>query len=112
MARDAGAALANMSEIWGSPAAAIPGEEYDGKQLSRLVVAERACPHSILVNRSGARFVNEGETYNELGKVFNAVDPVTREYRNLPCWAIFDRQYRERYPVLTEIGRASCRERV
>jgi succinate dehydrogenase/fumarate reductase flavoprotein subunit len=101
MAAEAGAALANMTEVWGSPAAAIPGERYEGQQLSRLLVPERACPHSILVNRSAQRFVNEGATYNELGKALNDIDPNTNDYRNLPCWAVFDAQYRAQYPVLT-----------
>jgi succinate dehydrogenase/fumarate reductase flavoprotein subunit len=101
MAAEAGAALGTMTEIWGSPAAAIPGEEYDGRPLSRLVVPERMCPHTILVNRTGRRFVNEGAPYNDLGKVFNEFDTGLYGYRNVPCWAIFDRQYRERYPVLT-----------
>ena len=65
-----------MTEVWGSPAATIPGEKYDGRPLNRLVVPERLCPHSIMVNRTGNRFVNEGTTYNELGKVFNEFDPV------------------------------------
>jgi succinate dehydrogenase/fumarate reductase flavoprotein subunit len=101
MASQAGAMLGNMTEVWGSPVAAIPGETYEDRQLSRLAVAERACPHSIMVNATGRRFVNEGASYNELGKVFNDIDPNTRRYANLPCWAVFDRQYRERYPVLT-----------
>ncbi len=101
MAIEAGAALANMREVWGSPAAAIPGEQYDGMQLNRLVAAERACPHSILVNQAGRRFVNEGQSYNELGKRFDEVDADTGRRCNLPCWTIFDRQYRERYPLLT-----------
>lgn len=103
MAAEVGAALGNMTEVWGSPAAAIPGEEYDGRPLSRLVVPERMCPHTILVNRAGRRFVNEGTSYNELGKVFNEFDPAGYGPRNVPAWAIFDRQYRERYPVLTVV---------
>jgi succinate dehydrogenase/fumarate reductase flavoprotein subunit len=101
MAQEAGAALGNMTEVWGSPAVAMPGETYDGRPLSRLAVPERACPHSILVNRRGHRFVNEGASYNELGKAFNHVDPTTNEHANQPAWAILDRQYRERYPVVT-----------
>jgi succinate dehydrogenase/fumarate reductase flavoprotein subunit len=101
MAAEVGAALGNMSEVWGSPAAAIPGEEYEGRQLSRLVVPERVCPHTVLVNRRGQRFVNEGASYNEISKVLNEFEPSISEYKNQPCWAIFDRQYRQRYPVLT-----------
>jgi len=92
MAIEAGAQIANMNEVWGSPSAAIPGEEYDGRLLSRLAVAERACPHSIMVNASGQRFVNEGMSYNELNKSFDS---------NQPSWAIFDKQYRDRYPLMT-----------
>ena len=106
MAAEAGAALGNMAEVWGSPSAAVPGEVYDGRQLSRLVVPERMCPHTILVNRAGRRFANEGASYNDLAKVFNDFDPVRYEHRNLPCWSIFDRQYRERYPVLTVVAGA------
>jgi len=101
MAIEAGAALGNMTEVWGSPSAAIPGEEYNGTQLNRILVAERLCPHAIIVNRGGQRFANEGAPYNELGKVFNDVDPTTLEYRNVPAWAIFDKQYRDEYPVIT-----------
>ena len=101
MAAEVGAALANMTEVWGSPAAAIPGEEYEGRQLSRLVVPERVCPHTILVNRRGHRFTNEGASYNEIGRVFDEIDPTSGGYMNQPCWAILDGQYRRRYPVLT-----------
>jgi 3-oxosteroid 1-dehydrogenase len=101
MAAEAGAALGNMTQIWGSPSASVPGETYDGQPLYRIVVPERMCPHTILVNRAGRRFANEGASYNDLGKVFNQFDPVRYEYANVPCWAIFDRQYRERYSVLT-----------
>jgi succinate dehydrogenase/fumarate reductase flavoprotein subunit len=101
MAMEAGAALGTMTEVWGSPAATIPGEKYDGRPLNRLVVPERLCPHSIMVNRTGNRFVNEGTSYDELGKVFNEFDPTGYRPRNVPAWAIVDRQYRERYPVLT-----------
>ncbi len=101
MAIEAGAALGNMGEVWGSPSAIIPGESYNGRELNRLVIPERACPHAILVNQRGERFANEGMTYNELGKVFDERDANTGAYRNLPCWAILDGQYRKRYPVLT-----------
>jgi succinate dehydrogenase/fumarate reductase flavoprotein subunit len=101
MAIEAGAALGNMTEVWGSPSGAVPGEEYGGAPLNRILVAERLCPHAIIVNRRGQRFANEGAPYNELGKAFNEIDPTTSEYRNVPSWAIFDKQYRDSYPVLT-----------
>jgi len=103
MAAEAGAALGNMTEVWGSPSASVPGETYDGRPLHRIIVPERLCPHTILVNRAGRRFANEGASYNDLGKVFNQFDPVRYEFANVPAWAVFDRQYRERYSVLNTL---------
>jgi succinate dehydrogenase/fumarate reductase flavoprotein subunit len=54
-----------------------------------------------MVNRAGRRFANEGSAYNELAKSFSERDGASNEYANQPAWAIFDGQYRERYPVLT-----------
>jgi succinate dehydrogenase/fumarate reductase flavoprotein subunit len=103
MAIDAGAALANMTRAWWQPSGAIPGETYEGRQLSRFLAAERSAPHTILVNRAGRRFVNEGAPYNDIGRVFQTFDPATYSYANLPCWAVFDSQYRRRYPVLATL---------
>ncbi len=101
MAAEAGADLANMSEVWGSPASYVPGELYDGKQLARILVPERMCPHAIMVNGRGRRFANEAAAYNELNKAFYEIDPNTGAYRNQPAWAILDAQYRATYPILT-----------
>ena len=101
MAAEVGAELANMSEAWVYPGAMVPGEEHEGRPVSRWVIAERTLPHSILVNRYGERFVNEGINYNDISRALYYFDPNVYEYRNLPCWAIMDSQYRERYPILT-----------
>ncbi|MDZ4277885.1 MAG: FAD-dependent oxidoreductase [Dehalococcoidia bacterium] len=101
MAAEVGADLANMSEAWVYPGAMVPGEEHEGQPVSRWVIGERSLPHSILVNRYGERFVNEGVNYNDISKAFQYFDPQSYEFRNLPCWAILDRQYRAKYAVLT-----------
>jgi succinate dehydrogenase/fumarate reductase flavoprotein subunit len=101
MAMEIGADLANMTEIWGYPTAVMPGEEYENKPLGRPIKAERTAPHSIMVNRYGRRFVNEAANYNDLAKTLNSFDANAFGYMNLPCWAIFDAQYRERYSILT-----------
>ena len=75
MAAEAGADLANMSELWGSPASYVPGEMYDGKQLARILVPERMCPHAIIVNARGRRFANEAAAYNDLNKAFYESTP-------------------------------------
>jgi succinate dehydrogenase/fumarate reductase flavoprotein subunit len=100
MAAEAGAELANMSEVWGEPAAFMPGEMYDGAALTRLVITERMCPHAILVNAQGRRFVNEAAAYNEMNKAFSEVDANSGAYRNYPAWSIMDAQFRRAYPIL------------
>jgi succinate dehydrogenase/fumarate reductase flavoprotein subunit len=101
MAMAVGADLANMNETWWYPACSLPGEEYDGRPLARFVGVERTAPHSIMVNRFGQRFVNEAGNYNDLGKSFFSFDVNDYAPRNLPCWVVFDHQYRSRYPVST-----------
>lgn len=101
MAMEAGADLGNMSEAWLYPGATIPGEEHEGLPVSRWVIGERTLPHSILVNRYGQRFTNEGANYNDMSKAIYSFDPNRLEFRNLPCWSIMDSQFRQRYPILT-----------
>ncbi|MBE0595890.1 MAG: FAD-binding protein [Desulfuromonadales bacterium] len=101
MAAEVGADLANMSEVWWMPTTSVPGEEYEGRPYSQLCIAERACPHTILVNRQGKRFVNEASNYNDMGKAFGNFNENGTGYRNLPAWAILDSQYRTKYSLLT-----------
>lgn len=100
MAMELGADLANMCEAWWMPSTYVPGDEYEGRPYSNLCVAERTAPHCILVNRRGRRFVNEAATYNEVVKPFFNVNENGVGYRNLPCWAVSDSQYREKYTLM------------
>jgi succinate dehydrogenase/fumarate reductase flavoprotein subunit len=97
MARALGADVDNMAEAWIYPGAAIPGEEHEGKPVSRWIMAERTLPHVILVNNAGQRFANEAQNYHDFGKAFE--NPA-----NVPCWSIMDSQYRAKYPVLTSLA--------
>jgi succinate dehydrogenase/fumarate reductase flavoprotein subunit len=101
MARAIGADLANMWDLWRFPSAAIPGEEYGGRPLSRMVAGERSLPGAIMVNHKGKRFVNEAHPYTDVGRAFMAWDPVASGYENYPAWAVFDQQFRDTYSVLT-----------
>jgi len=94
MAQAVGAEIANMREAWIYPGAVVPGEEHEGRPVSRWVMAERTLPHVILVNKAGRRFANEAQNYHDLAKSFE-------DASNLPCWAVFDSQYRSKYPMLT-----------
>ncbi|HXW35718.1 MAG TPA: FAD-dependent oxidoreductase [Acidimicrobiales bacterium] len=100
MALEVGADLTNMNGAWWYPAAAIPNEEYEGRQLARFIAVERTAPHSIMVDRFGHRFVNEAANYNDMQKGFFGLDANDAKPRHLPCWAVFDQQYRSRYPVV------------
>jgi 3-oxosteroid 1-dehydrogenase len=100
LAMELGADLANMNEAWWYPAGVVAGEQYDGRQLSRFIAVERTAPHSIMVDRFGRRFVNEAANYNDMQKAFFAFDANQAAPRHLPCWVVFDRQYRSRYPVI------------
>jgi len=99
MAMSAGAALANMTEAWWYPASSVPGDTYEGVGLNRFVATERTAPHCIVVNEDGLRFVNEAANYNDMMKSFFHFDERSYRWRNLPCWAIMDGQYRQRYSI-------------
>ena len=101
MGIELGAGLGNMSEAWWSPVIKVPGEELDGKPLARPFNSERALPGSLMVNRSGKRFVNEAHNYNDVGKALHTFDPVSFEYSNIPSFLIFDDHYRRHYNFLT-----------
>jgi len=101
MGMEVGAGLGNMNEAWWTPVIKVPGEEIDGKPVSRSFNDERARPHTIIVNRSGRRFVNEARNYNSVGKALHYFDPVLYEYPNIPSFLIFDNTYRLKYNFLT-----------
>lgn len=101
MAMDVGADLGNMNESWWYPAASVPGELYEDRPLARFVGVERTAPHSIIVDRFGSRFVNEAANYNDMQKAFFSFDANQYSTRHLPCWVVFDHQYRSKYPVVS-----------
>lgn len=100
MVTDVGADLVGMDQAWWMPGIQVPGEELDGRPISRLVQGERALPHTIMVNRHGQRFGNEAASYNDLGAVMRAADPESGEMVNETAWMIFDEYYHERYAFL------------
>ncbi|MGD6979059.1 MULTISPECIES: FAD-dependent oxidoreductase [Citricoccus] len=97
MAMRAGAALGNMREAWWAPVCTLPGERPDGSRPVYLVQRERTVPHSIMVNREGKRFTNEATNYNAMGGALHELDPTSFDYRNLPCWVVFDENMVERF---------------
>ena len=60
---------------------------------STLTLA-RQFPHTIFVNQDGRRFVNESNSYIEVGRAMYANN-------GAPCWLIFDDKYRRTVPWST-----------
>lgn len=95
----AGAAVADMTAIWGVPVISLPVHRYDGVQSGRMGNVEMTLPGSITVNAAGKRFVNEALNYHDACRVFASVDPHTGRQQNNPAWLVFDSAYLSKYPV-------------
>ncbi|WP_395399259.1 FAD-dependent oxidoreductase [Arthrobacter sp. UC242_113] len=95
----AGAAVADMTAIWGVPVISESAHEYDGVRSGRMGNVEMTLPGSITVNAAGNRFVNEALNYHDASRVFASVDPFTGRQQNNPAWLVFDAAYLAKYPV-------------
>lgn len=95
----AGAAVDEMTAVWGVPVLTPPTARYDGKPSGRMGNVEMTLPGSITVNTSGRRFVNEATNYHDLNRAFGAIDPTTGQLANSPAFLVFDQTYLDRYPV-------------
>ena len=83
----AGAALGWMDEAWWV-SGFVTGEK------SYQIVPELMKPHSILVDETGQRFVNEARSYMEIGRAAYARNPKAKA---IPAWAVMDSRHRKRY---------------
>lgn len=95
MAMQLGAQLSNMGEAFWTTAADLP--EGINSENRIMLSGDRARPRAIMVNAHGERFANESANYNAFGGAFHQEDVNAFEYRNLPCWLIFDEEYLRRY---------------
>lgn len=102
MAQQVGADLGTMQEAYWTPLIRRPGDVRRGDGVfprSATVVAERARPGSIMVNRAGRRFCNEATNYNSVVGAFHVIDPATLAFTNIPAFLVFDAGFRARGPV-------------
>jgi len=95
----AGAAVEDMSAVWGVPVISTPAHEYDGQRSGRMGNVEMTLPGSITVNSCGKRFVNEALNYHDASRVFASINPHTGRQQNNPAWLVFDSTYLAKYPV-------------
>lgn len=94
-----GADLSGISQAAWCPSTAIPGETYDGRPLYRGDFTLRSLPHSLIVDRSGRRFVNEALGYHDLGRVLATFHSAAGEWPHLPAWLVLDGEFLARYAL-------------
>lgn len=99
LAEEVGADLTGMEDAWWMPGVQLPGEELEGRPLSRVFLGERALPHSIMVNSRGERFADEALPYDQFGRIMRQVDPETGTMPNATAWLIFDHDYWTRFGI-------------
>jgi 3-oxosteroid 1-dehydrogenase len=83
-----GAATDLMDEAWWIPTSVQP----DGSPL--YAVYERSKPHAVLVDSSGARYVNEAASYMAVGQ---AMYERNKSVPAIPSWWVMDSRNRRRY---------------
>jgi 3-oxosteroid 1-dehydrogenase len=83
-----GAQTALMDEAWWMP---MP---RTGRFGQSTLDQARQRPRTVLVDADGRRFVNESNSYMEVGKAMYARNQTSRA---VPCWVIFDDRYRKSY---------------
>jgi 3-oxosteroid 1-dehydrogenase len=78
----------------------IPGKHPDEESLFRIVgISEMFCPHTIVVNRDGARFADETYFQNMVPSLRH-YDVKKHRHTNLPCYLIFDQQYTDGFSFI------------
>ncbi len=77
-----------MDEAWWLPS------PRTGRFGQSTLDQARQRPRTIYVDEAGKRFVNESNSYMEVGKEMYARNKTSRA---VPCWLIFDDRYRKRY---------------
>lgn len=95
----AGAAVEDMSAVWGVPVISTAAHQYDGQRSGRMGNVEMTLPGSITVNSDGKRFVNEALNYHDASRVFASINPHNGRQQNSPAWLVFDAKYLAKYPV-------------
>jgi 3-oxosteroid 1-dehydrogenase len=87
-----GAAIAQMEEMVGNQVALPPGQPGE----LAMVVSELAKPHSMIVDQSGVRYVNEAQSYMSFCQQMLARHSISPA---VPSWLVLDSQYVAKYMV-------------
>jgi 3-oxosteroid 1-dehydrogenase len=87
---EAGGDLAMMEDAWWGAAAAVPGQKNRGA----FILSERSDPWSIVVDQSGARYLNESESYIDFGRHMIERNKTTPA---IPSWLVLDHRHRTHF---------------
>jgi 3-oxosteroid 1-dehydrogenase len=90
-----GAQLAGLGDAWWNPFIPLGVSDVVNAAGTR---EDRGLPHSLMVNSTGKRFMNEAVNYYDAGESYGTKTGAAP--RNFPAWFIFDRQGIERYALL------------
>jgi 3-oxosteroid 1-dehydrogenase len=89
-----GGMLAQMDQMVGYQTTQMPG--YEKGYVRPPIQSVTGKPHSILVDQSGVRYMNEGGSYELYCQ--NMLER-NRTVPAIPSWAIFDATYAAKYPI-------------
>jgi succinate dehydrogenase/fumarate reductase flavoprotein subunit len=97
MAQSAGAEVGGAGTAWWYP---LLRTRYDdlqegGRPVYRDASPARNYPGSLVVDRDGRRFADEGQNYHDFVRAFHQPGPAGESRR--PAWLVFDRAFLERY---------------
>lgn len=96
MGQAVGAQMAGLGDAWWMPH--IPLGTENGMANIAGTREDRALPHTLMVNSSGRRFMNEATNYYDCGEKFGARTGTGA--RDFPAWFLFDSQGAQRYMLL------------
>ncbi|KAI9373251.1 FAD binding domain-containing protein [Aspergillus egyptiacus] len=84
-----GAATALLDDAWWGPTIVDPVS-----RRNLFVLSPRALPHCFIVDASGARFMNEAQSYTDAGHAQYARN---NHVKAIPAWLIMDSNHRNKY---------------
>ena len=92
-----GAAVAQMDATVGSQIATPPG----ATDMKPMLQSDAARPHSIVVDQSGQRYMNEAGSYVDFCDDLKKRDKISPA---MPSWVVVDSQYTSKYTLMNQKG--------
>jgi 3-oxosteroid 1-dehydrogenase len=90
-----GAETEHTEAGWWIPTMHMPMPRVSNFEEIHQAAFDVGRPHSVCVNRNGARFVDEACGYDDFGK--GMVSDQLKTGANCPCWLVFDATFRDKF---------------